>query len=137
MAKKENVDFAVTGKLTGETGLEMFDITTLMGNILQNSLEAAVQTAIPKIRVEMIEHKKEIFIVVSNSVAEKMNTSKGFLKTSKADTPNHGFGMKNIAATVRKYHGEYYMESVMENGEAMFKISIAIPKDMFPEEDRG
>lgn len=137
LAKKENVDFAVTGKLTGETGLEMFDITTLMGNILQNSLEAAVQTAIPKIRVEMIEHKKEIFIVVSNSVAEKMNTSKGFLKTSKADTPNHGFGMKNIAATVRKYHGEYYMESVMENGEAMFKISIAIPKDMFPEEDRG
>lgn len=137
LAKKENVDFAVTGKLTGETGLEMFDITTLMGNILQNSLEAAVQTAIPKIRVEMIEHKKEIFIVVSNSVAEKMNASKGFLKTSKADTPNHGFGMKNIAATVRKYHGEYYMESVMENGEAMFKISIAIPKDMFPEEDRG
>lgn len=136
LAEKENVDFAVTGKLTGETGLEMFDITTLMGNILQNSLEAAVQTAIPKIRVEMIEHKKEIFIVVSNSAAEKMNTSKGFLKTSKADTSNHGFGMKNIAATVRKYHGEYYMESVMENGQAMFKISIAIPKDMFPEEDR-
>lgn len=136
LAEKENVDFAVTGKLTGETGLEMFDITTLMGNILQNSLEAAVQTAIPKIRVEMIEHKKEIFIIVSNSAAEKMNTSKGFLKTSKADTSNHGFGMKNIAATVRKYHGEYYMESVMENGQAMFKISIAIPKDMFPEEDR-
>lgn len=136
LAEKENVDFAVTGKLTGETGLEMFDITTLMGNILQNSLEAAVQTAIPKIRVEMIEHQKEIFIIVSNSAAEKMNTSKGFLKTSKADTSNHGFGMKNIAATVRKYHGEYYMESVMENGQAMFKISIAIPKDMFPEEDR-
>lgn len=129
LAKKENVDFAVTGKLAGETGLEMFDITTLMGNILQNALEAAVQTAVPKIRVELVEHKKEIFIVVSNSAAEKMNTSKGFLKTSKADTSEHGFGMKNIAAAVRKYHGEYYVESAAEDGEAMFKISIAIPKD--------
>lgn len=127
LAQKENVDFVVTGKLTGETGLEMFDITTLMGNILQNALEAAVQTAVPKIRVELVEHKKEIFIVISNSVARDINISKGFLKTSKADTSNHGFGLKNIAATVRKYHGEYYMDSMVENGEAMFKISIAIP----------
>lgn len=69
-------------------------------------------------------------------MAKEINTSKGFLRTAKADTPNHGFGLKNIAAVVRKYHGEYYMESIVENGEAMFKISIAIPKDGFPEEDR-
>ena len=114
----------------------MFDITTLMGNVLQNALEAAVQTASPKIRVEIIEHKKEIFIVVGNSVSEEMNIQKGFRGTSKADKPNHGYGLKNIAATVQKYHGEYYMESMVENGEAMFKIGIAIPKDMIPEEDR-
>ena len=28
------------------------------------------------------------------------------------------------------------MESMVENGETMFKIGIAIPKDMIPEEDR-
>ena len=136
LSEKENIDFAVTGKLTGKTGFEMFDITTLMGNVLQNALEAAVQTASPKIRVEIIEHKKEIFIVVGNSVSEEMNIPKGFRGTSKADKPNHGYGLKNIAATVQKYHGEYYMESMVENGEAMFKIGIAIPKDMIPEEDR-
>lgn len=129
LAEKENIDFAVTGKLNGKTGLEMFDLTTLMGNILQNAMEAAVQTSIPKIRVELIEHKKEIFIVVSNSTAKEMNTSKGFLRTSKADTAKHGFGLKNIAATVHKHHGEYYMETILENGAAMFKISIAIPKE--------
>lgn len=129
LAKKENIDFAVTGKLTGKTSFEILDITTLMGNLLQNALEAAVQTAIPKIRVELIEHEKEIFIVVSNSVAKEMNSPKDFLRTSKADTANHGFGLKNIAATIRKYQGEYYMESIVENGEAIFKISIAIPKE--------
>ena len=28
------------------------------------------------------------------------------------------------------------MESIVENGEAMFKIGIAIPKGMLPEEER-
>ena len=45
------------------------------------------------------------------------------------DKENHGFGMKNIAATVEKYHGEYYMDSTAENGEPMFKISISIPRE--------
>jgi len=129
LAEKEKIEFTVSGKLTEKTSLEMFDITTLMGNILQNAVEAARQTATPKIRVELIEHKKEFFIVVSNSVMKKINTSKGFLITSKTDTINHGFGLKNIAAIVQKYYGEYYMESVVENGETMVKISIAIPRE--------
>ncbi len=129
LASKEQIAFIVTGKLSGKMPLEMFDLTTLMGNILQNAMEAAVQTTVPKIRVELIEHKKENFFVVSNSAAKEVSTLKGFLRTSKADTENHGFGLKNVAAVVQKYHGEYYMESTEEDGEVMFKISIAVPKE--------
>ena len=136
LAEAEKIDFTVIGKLTEETGIEMFDMTTLMGNILQNAMEAAVQTAVPKIRVELIEHRKEIFIVVSNSAAEEINISNGVLRTSKTDMANHGFGLKNIAAVVEKYHGEYYMESAVERGEAMFQMSIAIPRDVIPQEVR-
>ena len=127
LAIKENIEFVVLGKLTEKMPLEMFDITTLMGNILQNAVEAAIKADVPRIRVELVEHKKEIFIVVSNSVAKKINTKTDFTITSKKDKENHGFGLKNITATVKKYHGEYYMESIVENGEALFKISIAIP----------
>lgn len=127
LAAKENIEFVVLGKLTKRLSLEMFDITTLMGNILQNAVEAAAKADVPRIRVEFVEHKKEIFIVVSNSVAEKINTKKDFLMTSKKDKENHGFGLKNIVSTVEKYHGECYMESMVENREALFKISIAIP----------
>ena len=127
LAIKENIEFVVLGKLTQKMPLKMFDITTLMGNILQNAVEAAVKADVPKIRVELIEHKKEIFIVVSNSVAKKINTKTDFFMTSKKDKENHGFGLKNIAATVEKYHGECYMESIVENRETLFKISIAIP----------
>ncbi len=128
LAIKENIEFVVLGKLTEKMPLEMFDITTLMGNILQNAFEAAIKADIPKIRVELVEHKKEIFIVVSNSVAKRINVKKDFFMTSKKDKENHGFGLKNIVATVEKYHGECYIESIVENREVLFKISIAIPK---------
>ena len=106
----------------------MFDLTTLAGNILQNAFEAALKANVPKIYVELIEHAKEIFIVVINSTDEILKDKK-FFATSKKDKINHGFGLKNIAAAVKKYHGEYYMESVAENGETLFKISIAIPRE--------
>lgn len=67
LADKENIKFVVSGKLTGEMHLEMFDLTTLMGNILQNAIEATRKAAIPKIRVELIEHKKE-FLLLSATV---------------------------------------------------------------------
>ena len=104
-----------------------------MGNILQNAMEATIKADDPKIQVEFIEHKKEFFIVVSNSVVEKPNIKKDFFMTSKRDKMNHGFGMKNIVAVVEKYCGEYYMESIEENGGKLFKISISIPKEQFKE----
>ena len=129
LAVKEKIEFAVLGKLTEKMPLEMFDITTLMGNILQNAFEAAIKADVPRIRVELVEHKEEIFIVVSNSVAKTINTKTNFFMTLKKDKQNHGFGLKNIIATVEKYHGECYMESIVENREVLFQISIAIPRE--------
>lgn len=129
LAVKEKIEFAVRGKLTEKMPLEMFDITTLMGNILQNAFEAATKADVPRIRVELVEHKEEIFIVVSNSVAKTINTKTDFFMTFKKDKQNHGFGLKNIVATVEKYHGECYMEFIVENREVLFQISIAIPRE--------
>ena len=61
LADKGNIEFIVSGKLTETMDLEMFDITTLMGNILQNAMEATIKAVVPKIRVELVEHNIEIF----------------------------------------------------------------------------
>ena len=133
LAEKEKIAFTVSGKLAENMHLEMVDITTMVGNILQNAVEAAVQAVVPKIRVELVEHRKEIFITVSNSV-RRAGVKRDFymtskMMTSKMDRENHGLGLKNVTAAVEKYHGEYYMESTVENGEDTFQISIAIPKE--------
>ena len=129
LAEKEKIDLALSGKLTEKMPLDMVDLTSLMGNILQNALEAAGKAAAPRIRMELVDHQKEIFILVSNSVREPVQGKRGFFPTTKRDKENHGFGMKNIAATVKKYHGEYYIDSITENGENIFQIRISIPRE--------
>lgn len=129
LAEKEKIDLAFSGKLTEKMPLDMVDLTSLMGNILQNALEAAGKAATPRIRMELVDHQKEIFILVSNSVREPIQRKRGFFPTTKRDKENHGFGMKNIAAAVKKYHGEYYIDSLTENGENIFQIRISIPKE--------
>lgn len=129
LAEKRGVEFKVTGKVVEKLQLEMFDITTLMGNILQNAIEATVKADVPQICVELLDNRKEIFFVVSNSIAQKMNTSTDCFSTTKEDKMNHGFGMQNIAFTVEKYNGEHYMDIIMKNGIALFRISVAIPRE--------
>lgn len=128
LAEKEHIEFTVSGRLTEKIPLEMVDITSLMGNVLQNAVEAAGKAAVPEIRVELVTGRRENFIAVSNSVSEEADIKRNLFISSKKDGENHGFGMKNIAAAVRKYHGEYFMDSTVENGRRIFKISISIPR---------
>ena len=129
MAIKDKIEFTVLGKLTEKLPIEMVDITSLMGNVLQNAMEAVRKAKTPRIQIELLEHKSEVFIVVKNSVEKIITIRDGMIHTTKSDQENHGYGLTNIAATIKKYHGEYYIDSIVEQGEAIFKISIAIPRE--------
>ena len=131
LTARENIDYAVFGKLTGEMPMEMFDITTLMGNVLQNAIEATEIADNPTIRIELIEHRTEIFVIVKNSTVQKDHAKIGILETSKENKLNHGFGLKNVQAVIKKYHGECYMEFVTEEGRTYFIVSISLPKENY------
>lgn len=130
LAQSENIKFEISGQLTQELPLEMIDITTMIGNILQNAIEAAETSDAPFIKVELIEHKTEIFILVKNSTAQKGSIKGRLIETSKADKDNHGFGLKNVQTVIEKYHGECYMEFVKEDSRSFFTINISLPKEI-------
>lgn len=129
LAKKEKISFEISGKLSQPLAMEMTDITVLIGNILQNAYEASKIVMNPKIHVEIVEHKKEVFFSVCNAIGKELEIKNGVFQTTKMDKDNHGFGMKNIMDTVKKYHGECYCETKRGNKESAFKISVAIPKE--------
>ena len=84
------------------------DISALFGNILDNAIEGAEK--IPEkekrlIHLSVAEQKSFLRIRVENYCEEKIVFKNGIPQTTKKDKRFHGFGMKSIQSTVKKYGG--------------------------------
>lgn len=88
------------------------DLTSLFCNLLDNAIEAA--EIVPDSFIEINTGKREktpfVVITVINSCRTNPFLSKGRqLCTEKSDKGRHGFGLKSIRKTVKKYHGNMQM----------------------------
>ena len=102
----DNPNYKGSGKLKNKVQMKILDITTLLGNALQNAYEATRKTSDRYIQVEIVDHSEEIFLSISNT-SEKMDIPSDLqIQTSKKDKTNHGFGLKNIHRIVDKYNGK-------------------------------
>lgn len=88
------------------------DLTSLFCNLLDNAMEAA--SALPNsfIEISISKREKTPFVVITliNSCRKNpFSKHNGTLATTKADKRKHGFGIKSIHKTVKKYHGDMQM----------------------------
>ena len=85
--------------------VDSIDFSSLLGNILDNAMEAAVNSERKKLGI-IIAHKKGFdTIAVKNSIDWSVLDSNPELRTSKTE-PGHGLGVRQIRAIVEKYGGE-------------------------------
>ncbi len=99
------------------------DIVTILSNLLDNAIEAAKQCDIGKriVKIKMLYEDAVLSIAVSNSYkAEPVLTEDGYIRTTKKDREEHGWGMRNVVATLEKYNAEYIID--YKNGEFVFSI---------------
>ena len=85
----------------------------MLSNLLDNAIEATsderlrdLDPAYRKIVLELKKTDKFFLISLTNPCAEKVNIVNGMVKTSKEDSRNHGFGLKNIRSAAENYDGE-------------------------------
>ena len=88
--------------------MDPFDISILIGNALDNAVEAVMKFSEPDkrliyITIEQVKHF--VRIRIENTVAEIPAFENGIPKTTKKDTENHGYGMKSMETIVNKYDG--------------------------------
>ena len=88
--------------------MDSFDISILIGNALDNAVEAVMKFSDPDkrliyITIEQVKHFARIRI--ENTVAEIPVFENGIPKTTKKDKENHGYGMKSMETIVNKYGG--------------------------------
>lgn len=79
-----------------------FDINVILGNLLENAIEAAEKTEEKSLDVKVWYQKEVLWIQIENSYSGRLQ--KG-LSTTKTEKSAHGIGLNNVKKIVENYHG--------------------------------
>lgn len=106
--------------------MDDMDVSALFGNMLDNAIESVEKLPDERmrlIRLYVVREKQFLRICTENYCTEQIQFKKGMPVTTKKDKRLHGFGMKSIQTTVRKYDGSV-MAALNSN---WFEVKILIP----------
>lgn len=107
-AKEKQIQVEVNIEFPRQTGIRSADLCAVMGNLLDNALEAAggiKNSRKPVIRLTIRRINYMLIIKVQNTCENPPMRKNGELKTTKKDDNLHGWGLKSAAAAAEKYNG--------------------------------
>lgn len=81
------------------------DISVILTNLVNNSLEACVESPVSEIKLELYEQKNYFCISVKNPIVESVLIKNPLLATTKQDRDMHGFGVESVKLLAKKYNG--------------------------------
>lgn len=88
------------------TFINDFDLISILGNALDNAIEAQQFVKEAWIHMEITKYEDTIHIKVENACdCTKIKWVDGMLSTVKKDKDEHGYGLKNIKELCEKYNG--------------------------------
>jgi len=113
-ASQENIRLDLRLLIPPALNVEPSDMTAILGNLLDNALEAAERVQEKHLRIDIEYSRGVLFITVKNSFdGEVRYTQEGGTKriaagllASRKDGREHGHGLKNIQRAVEKYNGQ-------------------------------
>lgn len=107
--------------------MDTMDICSIFGNALDNAIEYEEKVEAKEkrlIHVAAFSQKKFLIIRFENYCEEELKIEKRFPATTKGNTQFHGYGLKSLRYTVKKYDGE--VDINMENNWFVLKILIPL-----------
>ncbi len=102
------------------------DISALFGNMLDNAIECEEKIPQPEkrlIRLNVVREKQFVRIRVENYCEEDVTFHDGLPQTTKKDKQMHGYGVKSMQSTVRRYGGSL----VTSLKDHWFTVKILLP----------
>lgn len=126
-AKKQQIYFQYEVNFTAHIPVAPVDLCAILGNQIENALEANRQiTDISARYVKIMLTQKKGFLIfrVENASAENPFSESGALKTRKEDGNLHGLGIKNIQDTVNKYNG--WLKNSYDNHTFISEVLLCV-----------
>lgn len=109
-----NIELDTKVVLPHELFINVFDINIILGNLLDNALEALKQCSERKLIVHLTYSKGVMFITIKNTFANNINMDSSGKRpvTTKKDMNNHGLGLQSVQYTLDKYDGTMEIETI-------------------------
>lgn len=118
-AKESNIQTNFEVKVPTEMQFEMRDLGALIGNAVDNAIEACQRCSNEReLDLKLIYFNHMLLLEIENSTAEQVTD----FKTQKKKAIEHGFGVKSIQAITEKYHGDL----IYEAKEHSFRLELSI-----------
>jgi sensor histidine kinase YesM len=117
--QKEKLQFVYNIEMPGKLGIKEKDIVTIIGNILDNAIEAAKKCETPgTIELLVRYHASRLVIQCKNPTDDKEVR----MVTGKRDKIHHGIGLRNVSRIAEWYEG--IMTREIQDGKFVITISL-------------
>ncbi len=125
-AEQRKIRTSLDLKVPDDLGIDSFDMTVILGNLLDNAIKAASKVENdPFISLNMRYDKGRLMIQLDNPYIGEINEQQGDLVTTEADKENHGFGLQSIRKVIQKYNGTMDIDYQ----DHLFSISLLLYLD--------
>lgn len=123
----KNIDFSYDVKLCNLDFIENYELVTILGNLLDNSIRAAGNTA--NAFISLYTHYKNTYAVLE--IVNSCNTPPIFsdseLLTTKENKTHHGLGIKSVKRAIKKYSGD--MDWKYDDIDNTFTVTLMLLND--------
>lgn len=117
--KKAKID--VDLKIPNELKINPFDMGVILGNLMDNAVEAiSKKDDDRKIKISMWLEKNIIYINIFNTFDGGAVIENNQYQTTNEDKINHGFGIMSIKKTLEKYNGQL----ILSNSDSLFSAKL-------------
>ena len=123
-AREKGITIHLESQIPAELPYESTDLSSILGNLLDNAIEATEKLEVEKdIFVSLMYRKEKLLIKVRNPYTGDLKKDRvGNYISEKKDRENHGIGLKSVRKVVEKYEG--VMEIHTE--DQIFEICVII-----------
>lgn len=105
--KYKNIELNIISKLPEDIGIQDVDICIILGNLIDNAIEACekIEEGKKYINLNIGIKNSYVYIRIENSKSNTISKYEGNIITSKDDKVNHGLGLRSINKSLEKYDG--------------------------------
>lgn len=122
LAKKKKIGIESSINIPKELNIDSTDICIILGNAIDNAIEACEDLQDKRVNIEMHMVKEHLIIKITNTKKGSDHEEGHKYTTIKNDEENHGFGLENIKYVVSKYDGLFKINET----DNLFSLNIAL-----------